>query len=153
MKPSNTTSPDVPGPTQADKALLCSRNSEKQISFHSCCKKSSGTNIQAEQMSSSAELWGVTVRRSAGLPAEMGPLKAKLAFIFPSCTLFIPKMALHAALFFLPPRPRYSILRRCVYGSVNLSSSDYHQILRPHIACITCRPNNSIDLPSISSIR
>lgn len=31
----------------------------------------------------------------------------------------------------LPPEPLYSNLNRCVYGSVNLSSSHYHQTLKP----------------------
>lgn len=68
MEPFGTTSPDAPGLCKLTRPYYAAGTQEKHVFIHAV--KGSGTNIQAEQMSSSAELWGVTVRRSAGLYAS-----------------------------------------------------------------------------------
>lgn len=125
---------------QADKLTAVLRN--KSCCFHSCRKKFLGPISSQNKCLPLQSCWDLPSGLFDCMQAEMGPLKAKLAFFFPVSTLFIPKMALHAALFFLSPQPWYSILRRHVYGSVNLSSSDYHQILKPNITII-CKTQQS----------
>lgn len=80
---------------KADKTLVSACHSEKQITLFSFMllkrKKNSGTNIQAEQMSSSVELWGVQSEELLdSMPAEMGVAKS----VRPLSTLFIPRLCM-----------------------------------------------------------